>query len=124
MPTPVNRQIVLSRRPVGMPKPGDFDLVESPLPAPDDGEILTRTLYLSLDPYMRGRISGVKSYAQGVELGQVIVGATVGEVLEAKHPGFAKGDIVQGYSGWQYHSVGAGWEVGYVDPQTVSDVTR
>ena len=86
MPTPVNRQIVLRSRPVGMPKPGDFDLVESPLPAPKDGEILSRTLYLSLDPYMRGRISGVKSYAQGVELGQVIVGATVGEVLESKHP--------------------------------------
>ena len=78
MPTPVNRQIVLRSRPVGMPKPGDFDLVESPLPAPKDGEILSRTLYLSLDPYMRGRISGGKSYAQAVELGQVIVGATVG----------------------------------------------
>ena len=60
MPTSVNRQIVLRRRPVGMPKPGDFDLVESPLPAPKDGEILTRTIYLSLDPYMRGRISGAK----------------------------------------------------------------
>ena len=115
MPTPVNRQIVLRRRPVGMPKPGDFDLVESPLPAPGDGEILTRTLYLSLDPYMRGRISGVKSYAQGVELGQVIVGATVGEVLESKHPGFAKGDIVQGYSGWQSHAVAAGGAVRKLD---------
>src|SRR5258705_11812179 len=115
MPTPVNRQIVLRRRPVGMPKPGDFDLVESPLPAPGDGEILTRTLYLSLDPYMRGRISGVKSYAQGVELGQVIVGATVGEVLESKHPGFAKGDIVQGYSGWQSHAGAAGGAVRKLD---------
>src|SRR5258705_2196099 len=115
MPTPVNRQIVLRRRPVGMPKPGDFDLVESPVPAPGDGEILTRTLYLSLDPYMRGRISGVKSYAQGVELGQVIVGATVGEVLESKHPGFAKGDIVQGYSGWQSHAGAAGGAVRKLD---------
>jgi len=84
---------------------------------PDAGEILTRTLYLSLDPYMRGRISGVKSYAQGVELGQVIVGATVGEVLESKHPGFAKGDIVQGYSGWQSHAVAAGGAVRKLDPR-------
>jgi NADPH-dependent curcumin reductase CurA len=58
MPTPVNRQIVLRSRPVGMPKPGDFELVESPAPTPKDGEVLTRTVYLSLDPYMRGRISG------------------------------------------------------------------
>ena len=104
MPTFVNRQIVLRSRPVGLPKPGDFELVESPVPAPKDGEILTRTLYLSLDPYMRGRISGVKSYAQSVDLGQVIVGATVGEVLESKHPGLAKGDIVQDYSGWPMSS--------------------
>jgi len=117
MPTPVNRQIVLRSRPVGMPKPGDFELVESRLPAPKDGEILSRTLYLSLDPYMRGRISGARSYAQSVEIGQVIVGATVGEVLESKHPDFAKGDIVQGYSGWQSHGVAAGGTVRKLDPR-------
>ncbi len=117
MPASVNRQIVLRRRPVGMPKPADFDLVESPLPAPKDGEILTRTIYLSLDPYMRGRISGAKSYAQSVELGQVIVGATVGEVLESKHPGLAKGDIVQGYAGWQSHAVAPGAAVRTLDPK-------
>ena len=105
MPTSVTRQIVLRNRPVGMPKPGDFDLVESPLPPPKDGEVLCRTIYLSLDPYMRGRISGAKSYAASVEPGQVIVGATVGEVLESKHPGLAKGDIVLGYDGWQSHAV-------------------
>src|SRR5258705_5146294 len=113
----MNRQIVLRRRPVGMPKPADFDLVEAPLPAPKEGEILTRTIYLSLDPYMRGRISGVKSYAASVELGQVIVGATVGEVLESKHPGLAKGDIVQGYAGWQSHAVAAGAAVRKLDPK-------
>jgi NADPH-dependent curcumin reductase len=116
MPTFVNRQIVLRRRPVGLPKPGDFELVESPVPAPKDGEILTRTLYLSLDPYMRGRISGVKSYAQSVDLGEVIVGATVGEVLESRHPGLAKGDVVQGYGGWQSHAVAAGGMVRRLDP--------
>ena len=117
MPASVTRQIVLRSRPAGMPKPADFDLVEAPLPAPKEGEILTRTIYLSLDPYMRGRISGVKSYAASVELGQVIVGATVGEVLESKHPGLAKGDIVQGYAGWQSHAVAAGAAVRKLDPK-------
>jgi NADPH-dependent curcumin reductase CurA len=65
---------VLRSRPVRLPKPGDFDLVEAPLPAPKDGEILSRTIYLSLDPYMRGRISGGKLYAASVEPGQVMVG--------------------------------------------------
>jgi NADPH-dependent curcumin reductase CurA len=113
----VNRQIVLRRRPVGMPKPGDFDLVEAPLPAPKDGEILSRTIYLSLDPYMRGRISGAKSYAASVEPGQVIVGGTVGEVLESKHPGLSRGDIVMGYDGWQSHGVAGGAAVRKLDPK-------
>jgi NADPH-dependent curcumin reductase CurA len=108
MPTTVSRQIVLRSRPVGMPKPGDFDLVESPVPPPKDGEVLCRTIYLSLDPYMRGRISGARSYAQSVEPGQVIVGGTVGQVLESKHPGLATGDIVLGYDGWQSHAVSKG----------------
>jgi NADPH-dependent curcumin reductase len=117
MPTSVNRQIVLRRRPVGMPKPDDFELVESPRPAPKDGEILTRTIYLSLDPYMRGRISGRKSYAQSVELGQVIVGATVGEVIESRHPSLATGDIVLGYDGWQSHGVAKGAGLRKLDPK-------
>jgi len=59
--------VILKNRPVGAPKPGDFDIVEAPVPSPKDGEMLSRTVYLSLDPYMRGRISGVKSYAKGVD---------------------------------------------------------
>jgi NADPH-dependent curcumin reductase CurA len=117
MPTPVNRQIVLRARPVGMPKPGDFELVEAPLPSPKDGEVLCRTIYLSLDPYMRGRISGLRSYAAGVELGQVIVGGTVGEVLESKHPGLARGDVVLGYDGWQSHAVSKGAGLRKLDPK-------
>ena len=117
MPTPVCRQIVLRRRPVGMPRPEDFDLVESPLPAPADGEIVCRTIYLSLDPYMRGRISGAKSYAASVELGRVIVGATVSEVLESRHPGLAPGDIVLGYDGWRSHAVARGAGVRKLDPK-------
>jgi hypothetical protein len=112
----MNRQVVLRRRPVGMPKPGDFELVESSLPAPEAGEILSRTIYLSLDPYMRGRIGGAKSYAASVEPGQVIVGATVGEVLESRHPGLATGDIVLGYTGWQSHAVAPGAAVRRLDP--------
>ena len=114
---PTNRQIVLRSRPVGMPKPADFDLVESPVPAPKDGEILTRTIYLSLDPYMRGRMSGARSYAQSVEIGQAIVGATVGEVLESKHPGLATGDLVLGGAGWQSHAVAPGAAVRKLDPR-------
>ena len=117
MPTPVNRQIVLRNRPVGMPKPSDFDLVESPLPTPKDGEVLTRTVYLSLDPYMRGRISGARSYAQSVEPGQVIVGGTVGEVLESRHPAVARGDLVLGYDGWQSHAVSKGGALRKLDPK-------
>lgn len=116
MPASVNRQIVLRRRPVGMPTLGDFELVESPLPAPKDGEILSRTIYLSLDPYMRGRISGARSYAQSVEPGQVIVGGTVGLVLESRCPGLARGDVVLGYAGWQSHAVAAGAAVRKLDP--------
>ena len=117
MPTTANRQIVLRRRPVGMPKPDDFDLVEAPLPSPKDGEVLCRTIYLSLDPYMRGRISGARSYAQSVELGQVIVGATVSQVLESRHPGLAAGDLVLGYDGWQSHAVAKGGGLRKLDPK-------
>src|SRR5947207_10233641 len=99
------RQVILKNRPVGAPKPNDFAVVDVPVAAPGDGEILTRTIYLSLDPYMRGRISGVKSYAKGVDPGDLMVGGTVGEVIESKHPGFKAGDFVQRYDGWQTHAV-------------------
>ena len=117
MPAPVSRQIVLRQRPVGMPKPGDFALEESPRPAPADGEIVCRTIYLSLDPYMRGRISGARSYAASVDVGQVIVGGTVSEVLESRHPGLARGDFVMGYDGWRSHAVAKGGAVRKLDPK-------
>jgi NADPH-dependent curcumin reductase CurA len=103
-----SRRVLLKSRPVGAPKPTDFEIVEAPVASPADGEILTRTIYLSLDPYMRGRISGVKSYAKGVDPGELMVGGTVGEVIESKHPGFKAGDIVQGQDGWQTHAVSKG----------------
>ncbi len=116
MPAVTTRRVLLKSRPVGAPKPSDFEIVEAPVPAPADGEILCRTLYLSLDPYMRGRISGVKSYAKGVDPGELMVGGTVGEVVESKHPGFKAGDFVQGYDGWQTHAVSKGAGVRKLDP--------
>ena len=111
-----SRRVILKNRPVGAPKPSDFEIVEQPLPAPKDGEMLCRTIYLSLDPYMRGRISGVKSYAKGVDPGELMVGGTVGEVMESKHPSFKPGDFVQGYDGWQTHAVSNGAGVRKLDP--------
>jgi NADPH-dependent curcumin reductase CurA len=113
----MNRRIVLKRRPVGPPRPEDFELVESPAPRPGDGEILCRTIYLSLDPYMRGRISGVKSYARGVDPGELMVGGTVGEIVESRHAGFASGDLVAGYDGWQAYGVSKGAGVRKLDPK-------
>ncbi len=117
MPPSMNRQVLLRRRPSGMPEPSDFELVESPVPTPGEGEFLCRTIYLSLDPYMRGRISGGQSYAASVEPGQVIVGGTVGEVIESRHPGVAQGDLVLGYDGWQAYAVSRGVGVRKLDPE-------
>ncbi len=111
-----NRQVRLRRHPVGMPEESDFEIVDAPAPSPGDGEVLTRTLFLSLDPYMRGRISGVRSYAAGVSVGQVIVGGTVGEVVESRHPGFARGDVVAGAAGWQTYGVASGATLRKLDP--------
>ena len=116
MPAVTSRRVILKSRPLGAPRPSDFDLVQAPVPAPKSGEILCRTIYLSLDPYMRGRISGVKSYAKGVDLGELMVGGTVSEVMESRHPDFKAGDLVQGYDGWQTHAVSSGAGVRRLDP--------
>lgn len=113
----MSRQVVLRSRPVGMPKPADFDLVEAPVPEAKDGEVLCRTIYLSLDPYMRGRISGGKSYAASVEPGQVMVGGTVSEVIGSRYPGLTRGDLVQGHDGWQSHAVSRGAGLRKLDPK-------
>ncbi len=97
----VNRQILLRRRPVGAPAADDFSSVDSPVPAPREGEVLRRTIYLSLDPYMRGRMNETRSYAPPVALGEVMVGGTVSEVIESRHPAFAAGDLILGSDGWQ-----------------------
>ena len=100
----VARQFKLAARPVGMPKESDFSLEEIPVPAPGDGQVLVKTSYLSVDPYMRGRITGVRSYADPVNIGDVMVGGAVGQVVESHHTGFATGDFVLGYWGWQEHA--------------------
>jgi hypothetical protein len=101
----VARQFKLAARPVGMPKESDFSLEEIPVPAPGDGQVLVKTSFLSVDPYMRGRITGVRSYADPVNIGDVMVGGAVGQVVESHHTGFATGDFVLGYWGWQEHAV-------------------
>jgi NADPH-dependent curcumin reductase len=82
------RQIVLASRPIGIPTPGDFRLETGPLPVPSDGQLLLRTQYLSLDPYMRGRMNDAQSYAAPVELGQVMEGEVIAEILESRHPAY------------------------------------
>ena len=96
-----NRRILLAKRPVGAPQPSDFEMDEAPIGQPGEGEMGLRTIYLSLDPYMRGRMSAAKSYAPSVEIGEVMVGGAVSEVMASNAEGFRPGDIVLGYTGWQ-----------------------
>lgn len=102
---PTNRQILLISRPSGEASLDNFRLVESETPSLVDGQVLVHHHYLSLDPYMRGRMNDTKSYAACQPLDQVFMGGTVGEVAESRHPGFAVGDKVVGYGGWQEWSV-------------------
>jgi N-terminal domain of oxidoreductase/Amidohydrolase family len=105
----VNRQILLKSRPEGAPSLDNFTLKQGlVVPEPGDGEVLMRTRWLSLDPYMRGRMSAAKSYAKPVEVGATMVGGTVGEVVASRNPNFAVGDIVMGYGGWQDYAVANG----------------
>ena len=100
-----NRQIQLVSRPQGEATADNFRLVEAKLPALVDGQVLVRHHFLSLDPYMRGRMNDAKSYAKPQNLNEVMGGGTVGEVVDSKHPGYAKGDKVVGMGGWQDYGV-------------------
>jgi NADPH-dependent curcumin reductase len=112
----VNRQILLKSRPEGAPGLDNFELVETPVPEPGEGEVLMRTLYLSLDPYMRGRMSAAKSYATPAAVGQPMVGGTVGEIVMSRNPEYAAGDIVVGRGGWQDYAIFKGAELRKLDP--------
>ena len=111
-----NRRVILAAHPVGFPQNTDFELIESSVPEPSDGEVLLKTLYLSLDPYMRGRISQARSYAAGVEVGQTMVGGTVSLVTASRNPKYQCGDIVLSYSGWQEYEVTSGQGLHKLDP--------
>ncbi len=114
-----NRQVLLASRPTGPVTRENFRVVESPMPSPGEGEVLVRNEWLSLDPYMRGRMSDAKSYAASVEIGGLMVGQTVGEVMESRHPGFHKGDKVLASLGWQLYGVAKGKELTLVDASRV-----
>ncbi|MFG3204982.1 NADP-dependent oxidoreductase [Streptomyces sp. NPDC048192] len=101
----INREWHLLSRPVGWPKPEDFALVETPVPAPGEGQVLVRNKYLSVDPYMRGRMSAAKSYAAPYELGKAMQGGAVGEVIESHAEGIAPGDHVLHFFGWREYAV-------------------
>jgi NADPH-dependent curcumin reductase CurA len=103
-----NLRIVLAGRPAGWVEPSHFRLEEVPVPAPSDGQVLVRNRWLSIDPYMRGRMNEDRSYAPRVELGEVMVGGTVGEVAASRNAKFAPGDIVVGNLGWQRFAVSDG----------------
>ncbi len=103
-----NRQILLNSRPVGEPTADNFAVNETAIPEPKDGEILLRTIYLSLDPYMRGRMNDTESYAPPVGLKEVMVGATMSQVVRTNNPNFELGDWVLSYSGWQDYAISNG----------------
>jgi NADPH-dependent curcumin reductase CurA len=114
---PINRQIRLKSRPAGKPSAENFNLAEAPVPAAQDGGVVRRTIYLSLDPYMRGRMSDAPSYAANVALGDVMCGHTVSQVVESRHPDFRAGDFVTGYDGWQEYGVSSGKGLRKLDPK-------
>ena len=111
-----SRRIELIKRPVGLPQASDFNICEKPLPELGADQVLVRTIYLSLDPYMRGRMSDAKSYAESVALGDVVTAEAVSEVLESSSDRYGKGDIVAGMNGWQSHAVLDAKDVRKVDP--------
>jgi len=118
--TPMNIQIHLVSRPLGEPSTGNFALVEVPVPALQDGQVLVRHQFLSLDAYMRGRMNESKSYAEPQPLNTTMIGGTVGVVEQSRHPGFQVGDPVVGMGGWQRYSLVDGAQPGLlrkVDPR-------
>jgi len=112
-----NRRVVLAARPSGLPKLSDFRVEETPMPRPAEGEVLLKVQYLSLDPYMRGRMNDAKSYAKPTAIGQEMEGGTVATVLESRHPEYRAGENVLSYSGWQSHAIAKPSELRKLDPK-------
>src|SRR3979411_3061421 len=111
------RRVVLVSRPVGEPKASDFRIEEHAVPTPGEGQVLLRTIWLALDPYMRGRIGDCPSYATPVPIGGVMEGGTVSEVIASNNPGFSRGDIVLSRAGWQTHALSDGKGLAKIDPK-------
>ena len=111
-----NRQWILASRPVGEPTMENFEMVETDVPEPGPQEVLVRTLYMSVDPYMRGRMRDVESYAEPWDVGDPMNAGVVGEVVESNHPGFAEGDVVNGTLEWADYGVASGNELRPVNP--------
>jgi len=114
-----NQQVLLAARPRGPVELNHFRFVEAPIPAAADGEFVVRAHYLSLDPYMRGRMDDAKSYARKAEVGEVMVGTAVGEVIESRHEKFKVGDFVETRTGWQLYGKSDGGGVRKIDPAYV-----
>jgi NADPH-dependent curcumin reductase CurA len=104
----IRHSVVLKHRPNGSPRREDFEILEDAIPTPAAGEVVTRTIWLSIDPYMRGRLREQQTYAQPINPGEVMTGETVGEVIASADPNFVAGDVVVGARGWQTHSVSVG----------------
>jgi NADPH-dependent curcumin reductase CurA len=113
---PTNRRVTLAARPDGLPKESDFALDEVDVPAPGSGEVLVRVQYVSVDPYQRGRMSEARSYAQPLEIGDVITSQSLGEVVESNDGRFSSGDLVVGQLGWQEYAVARGGSLRVVPP--------
>ena len=117
MPTRKSREIRLARRPEGLPRPQDFALGEREVPEPGPGQVLVRNIYMSVDPYMRGRMVDRQSYVPPFQVGQPLSGGAVGQVVESQNPAFQPGDYVNNFSGWQEWFVTSGGELQKIDPR-------
>jgi NADPH-dependent curcumin reductase CurA len=113
----VNRRVVLASRPEGMPTVDNFRLESVPVPEPGEGQALLKTVYLSLDPYMRSRMSGSAGYAEGVNVDEVMVGGTIGRVIRSRNPALPEGKLVSAYSGWQEYALTDGSGINLLDPR-------
>jgi len=116
------RQVVLAARPLGKPRLTDFRLEDTAIPTPGVGQVLLRVQYLSLDPYMRGRLDDRKSYAKPVPVGGVMEGESVATVIASHHPGYSEGDIVLARTGWRTHALSDRGDLRKLDP-AVAPVT-
>ena len=113
----MNKQILLAGRPDGWVKESDFRLVETPVPSPSEGQVLLKNLYLSVDPYMRGAMNEKRAYGTPLNIGDVMVGETVSEVVESRNPKFKAGDTVTSYAGWQQYALSDGKNLRPADPR-------